>query len=423
MAINENEEFEFRARMEMESQGVPFVPPQKKKLSVEDLKRFSGFNTTPIGVMSKLAEKGQQGVDKAAEFVSTEMARRGTNPYVAAGIGTLGSIAPDIMMTAGAPVETASKAVPAAIGPMTRALGFKSMFRQTPFARGKAAEAAAMALENRIMPLSGSPQVALQKLEGIGARAGQKIGDIRESVGPLKKIDTIINQLDEFKAVRTKGRVGGEWDKVNNRIENAKETLKGLVVKGKGVTLKDVAEAKKELSSAVNWMADNSTQKDTKKIAMSIEKGIEKVLKKEGKDVPLYKELKKTYGAVETAKKGLNKEVAAQEGNMGISLPSIAAGAIGGNPIQALSAIGATELLKRRGAGVAARAIQDIGQSPATIGLVGSNAVRAIQKVLTESKAKQYLKQAKKENPGLSDEKTRKIAREKAIKDGWDIPE
>lgn len=70
------------------------------------------------------------------------------------------------------------------------------------------------------------------------------------------------------------------------------------------------------------------------------------------------------------------------------------------------------------GAGAINKAVQQAIKTPA-----GRQVVQSITRFLTEDKAKEYLKKAKKQNRSLSDEEQRKIARQMAVKDGWEIPE
>lgn len=102
--------------------------------------------------------------------------------------------------------------------------------------------------------------------------------------------------------------------------------------------------------------------------------------------------------------KGLNREVASQEGHVAVSLPSMIAGAAGAPSGKALASITATEFLKRRGAGIAASELMGLANAPTNLAVPGAKIIQ----VLTEEKARQILKEAK-----GNKEKARQIAKDR----------
>lgn len=431
--------------------GAPEQP--KPSLDINQIKQASGYDLSPMGLLSMGFEKAQQGANRIGEFAAEELGRRQIPAPISAGIGTALSMTPDLLMMAAQPTPAANapKRIPSlAIEAERRALGFKVPELKTEFARGQAAKAAKVALEKGVTSATGSPTVMFRKATDLAAKSGQQLGEIRESVGP-QPLKPILSALDDYQAVRLKGATGGKWDSVIRKIEDAKETVKGLVPKGaeEKVSLKRIAEAKKEIADSVNWMADNVSQRDAKGLAMAIEKGATQALAEAGGDVKTYKALKPIYSAAKTMLKGLNREIATQEGNRAIGLPALVAGASGG-PATALKITG-WELLNRRGAGVAASELMGLANAPKNLlpiipastrlSPVVNNSdkehsnknpsrnlsninqsanpihneppVKTLKKTLTEEKAKEYLKKAK---------GNREKARDLAVKDGWEIP-
>ena len=96
------------------------------------------------------------------------------------------------------------------------------------------------------------------------------------------------------------------WDAINKRIDNAQETLLGLIDNKSEVTLDELVDAKNRIKGAVSYLSDNVTQADTKRIVSNIEKSIENIFRNSGGDIKKLKELKRTYGSAEKLQEGLN---------------------------------------------------------------------------------------------------------------------
>lgn len=223
----EQEEFEFRARAERES-------AQKTPLWRSALNMMGSYSaspqyaTSPQGMLEKLSNLASRGANKAGEFVATQAAGRGMNPYAAAGIGTAMALTPDMIMSAATPVGEPEQAPRPAVGMARRTLGFPKGMLKTPFARGKAANAAKVALEEGVIPGSGSADVAFSRANELKGSTGRQLGEIRESVGP-QEIKPVFRQLDMLRRKLTEGGArGGAWDLVNEKINFAKRTLQGL---------------------------------------------------------------------------------------------------------------------------------------------------------------------------------------------------
>lgn len=387
---------------------------------------------SPSSMLQQIPKLASQGAGKLGEVVSEDLAKRQVDPYTSAAVGTLISMGPDIALSGVNPLEGSPKTIPQmAIGAQRKALGFRIPELRLPFNRGQAARAAKVSLEQGVTSATGSPGELFSKATDLAAKSGQKLGAIRKSVGE-QTAEPILKAIDDYKAVRLKGATGGKWDAIANKIEEAKDTVKGVLNKEGKASLSRIADAKKEIKDAISWTADKVSDRDAKAFAAAIEKGSEEILAKAGGDMKTYKALKPIYGAAKSMLKGLNREVAAQEGNNLISLPSLVAGAAGGPA--AVAKIGMFELAKRRGAGIAASEIMGAANLPKTLGLPLATAASAnipapsvmqsieAAKVLTEDLARKYLKKALKKTGGDLPA-ARVEARKMAIKDGIEVPE
>jgi len=393
---------------------APQPPSFMESLGQVTQQAMAPHQFSPSSMLQQIPQLASRASGKVGELVSEDLARQKVNPNVAAGIGTLISMGPDLALAGANPMQGAAKTIPQmAIKAQRRALGIRMPELMLPFKRGQAAQAAKVALEQGVTSATGSPAVLFKKASDLAAKTGQKIGSIRESVGE-QSVQPVLKAIDDYKAIRLKGATGGKWDVIAGKIEEVKETVKGVINPKTGnASLKRIADAKKEIKDSVNWAADNVSQRDAKALASAIEKGSEAVLAQAGGDMKTYKAIKPIYSAAKFMIKGLNREVAAQEGNMAISLPSLVAGGITGGPA-GIAKVGAFELAKRRGAGIAASEIMSAANA------TKEAAIPAL--VLTEKLAKKYLKKAMKKTGG-DIEAARIEARKMAIEDGIEIPE
>lgn len=150
------------------------------------------------------------------------------------------------------------------------------------------------------------------------------------------------------------------------------------------VDLNRIAEAKKEIGKTVNWFMDNVGHDEAKKLTGVIEKATEQAIAGAGGDIQKYKALKPIYGAMKSIQKGLNNEIAGQQGNMAVSLPSQIMGGAGaaatGNLGGALKATGVTELLRRRGAGIGASEMVGAANAPKNYGAPFAQALQSLRR-------------------------------------------
>ena len=325
---------------------------------------------SPQDWMNRTDQAIRSGANKAGEFVAEEAGRAGFNPNVAAGMGTFMQMTPDLIESAVLPSNEmpGSKSLLRPISrPLARrSLGLTKRFLNTPFARGKAAQAADVALDQEIIPVMGSPKVAMGRAVDLQEKSGQALGSMREAAG-RNPIDPVFDSLEAARQRATGGMKGGAWDTVHRKFDEAQETLLGLLNDGPEVALSKVEQAKKLLSNTVNWIADNVSQETAKQISGSIESGVESIMRSKGIDMTEYAAQKGLYGASKTMQKGLANELAAQAGNNAVSLPTMVAGAgqlATGNPMGAAATLGIVEGLRRRGAGASARLIDAAGRIP-----------------------------------------------------------
>lgn len=340
------------------------------KSNVSSTMSIPGIAGGPLSLPAKGYDLVNKLAGRAGERVATGLAGQGAdfsplgaparpsgplNPIAAAAIGTGVAMTPDIISSVG-PMSEMDIAPKTAISPARRALGYSKAMLKTPFARGQAAQAAETALKENIIPGSGSPEVMMNRAQALKGKTGYQLGQMREAAGP-QPIQNFLDDLESLRSDILKGKTGGVWDEIGKKIDYAKETIQGLSQKGDKVGLRDVLSAKKELGKTVNWLSDSLTQDTSKKIFSQLEKSMEKAVGSSGQDLGVYNSLKKLYGNSKSMIKALNNEIAAQEGNMSLSLPThvIAAGQLAsGRPIRALETAGLWELLKRRGAGMTA---------------------------------------------------------------------
>lgn len=267
--------------------------------------------------------------------------------------------------------EGAGRAAVAAAKPLVvpaarRALGFAKPFLKTNFARAEATRAATVALENDIIPVLGSPEVAFQRASDLAKSAGNKIGEVLKKIDFEKIAPNAEYEMELLRKKLTKGTDRGLLAGANKIIDTVKETI--LELYGRGATAADYSVAKNNLAGLVNFATEQTTQKTNKTVvknmADSLRQTVSKLLPESYDD--FIKNQRLFHGA-ELMKKALNDEIAKQMGNNVLSLPALLAGTVGvaqGNVAGAAGAVGLTELLKRRGYGMTARGLQGLVRKP-----------------------------------------------------------
>lgn len=300
------------------------------------------------------------------------------HPIVAKGVGKFISYAPDIAMMGINPTAEeamASKAVPDVAVPLARrGIGMAKSMLKTAFSRGQADKAAKVALEENIIPLSGNPEVALERASGLANKVGGKIGIVLKKT-PIN-LERVDSNLEMARNEISKGFSGGVFQKAHNVIDDIKFNLNELANAGKSSDLgikpildkpqmaSRVNQIKTRLARSINYMADLASQSDNKTVVNNLANSIREAVKSAmpGKDYQEFISNQRLFNMAELMKKGLNNEVASQMGNRMFSPYSVipAAGElITGNPAKAAATLGVTEGIMRRGAGSGARMLTE----------------------------------------------------------------
>ena len=310
------------------------------------------------------------------------------NPILAAAAGTAVQMTPDIVQSM-VPMEPSPEASKAAIPLARRAMGFSKRFLNTPQARQSANDAAEMALKKNVIPLSGNPETMFERATKLSKESGEKIGSYLKSKGQNLEVQPMLDSLDELRGNLTGGASGGKWDTIHRSIDEAKDTISGLMGNKKElimgsnlrpdkVSFESANKAKGILRKSINYLSDVASQDTSKAIAGNVKSSIDKALEAiDASDFKDFKDLKKIYGTMGDAIRALNNELSTR-GNMALSLPSTIVGATGG-PAGLLKA-GAFELAKRRGAGFSARMVNEVSKAPQVSGGLSNTLTNAFRR-------------------------------------------
>lgn len=262
-----------------------------------------------------------------------------------------------------------SAAKPLVLPTARRALGFAGRFLKTPFARAEATRAAKTALEQDIIPLLGSPQVAFDNASALAKTTGSKIGNVLKNIDFHELAPNAEHEMSLLRQALTKGTDKGLLAGANPVIDEVEQTISQLY--GRGLTAAEYNAAKNALAGRVNYFTDSTSQSINKKVvknmADTIRSSVNKLLPDSFEG---FVKNQKLFHAAELMKKALNDELGKQMGNNALSLTSIAtAGAnlAGGRPGAALASIPAMEAIKRRGAGASANLLKGLVNNPVIV--------------------------------------------------------
>lgn len=321
---------------------------------------------------------------KVGEYATNEISKgpNAVDPYTAAAVGTGISMGPDIAMSGINPMAeeaAVSKAVPDAAKPFGRRfLGMQKSMLKTPFARGQADKAAGVALENNVIPWGGNPEIGLERASDLANKSGERIGGI------LKQVPSDASQaMDNLESIRgelTKGFSGGVFQKANSLIDDVKFNLSELFERtkskyegmkpllGKETSANAINQIKTRLGRSINYLADLAAQSDNKSVVNNLANSIRDSVRAALPEAEYQAFIKdqKLFNMSELMKKGLNNEVAAQQGNRMFN-PYSTIAATGelatGQPIKAAATLGLTETAMRRGAGTTARGLTEASRA------------------------------------------------------------
>lgn len=326
--------------------------------------RGGGIPGNPIDVAQRVYKGVTKAFDKGGEMTAEKLGKNGVDPRIAAGVGTTVAMVPDLatMAVPGGTGIRGEKAIKsAAEGWAMRALGFPKSQLKTPFARGQAAKAARVALDEGIISGTGNVLDTITRAKNLQESSGQSIGKIRDSVGS-QPVDEIFNSLESLRSKLVQGRKGGVWDDISRKIDNAQESILGLLNKNNEVPLKDVVDTKNILGKSVNYNSDLASQENTKAITKAIESGIENTMKGKGVDMTRYAKEKERFGAAKKMLEGLDV-IGSQIGNNRYG-PTAAGGGILATatqgPLSGLLSLLGIDFAKKRGPSLAANALNKI---------------------------------------------------------------
>lgn len=366
--------------------------------TAKDFSPISALNQIPP-LLGKVAGKVGEG---ATEALSQGPNR--TDPYTAAAVGTMASMAPDIAMMGANPISEASiasKAVPEiATGFGRRAMGFMKPMLKTPYARGQAQKAAQVALGNDVIPWSGNPETTLDNASQLANKSGQAIGKALENTPA--DLNGAMSHLDNAREEITQGFSGGLYQKAHSLIDDVQSNIRQLIQKaspsditdkftgtvkpilGKPVNANEINQIKTRLGRSINYLADLASQSDNKTVVNNLANSVRESVKAALPPAEYADFIKnqKLFNTAELMKKGLNNEVAGQQGNRMFSPYSVipAAGELAaGNPVAAAATMGLMEGGLRRSAGTTARALTE-GYRAAPAGAEIASKAAAIKK-------------------------------------------
>lgn len=381
---------------------------------IQQTMRNTGMDLSPAGLLGMGMEKVQEGARNLGKRFSEVLPKTGIKPLfaresipvsqpVANAMGKIVEYAPDIATFAATPLEASKTAVDAAVGPQMRSMGFQKSFFKTPFARGQAQKAARTALEEGVTDTFGSPSRMFQKASDLANRSSEAIKSTIKEV-PV----SVKNAFDNLESLRNQitqgaGKEGG-FSGVHKAIDSVQNDISDLTAMSGGPSNKlfagNLNKIKSRLGNSLNYLADLTSQGDNKAIVTNLANTIRDAVKDvvPAEEFIQYLKNQKLFSAAELMKKGLNNEIAGQMGNSAVSIPSVGMGAArfaAGDIPGTLAAVGVTEGLKRRGAGIAANAIQKIGSNvPLASGAVPSTSRILKKRSLDKSTAAKYLDQA-----------------------------
>ena len=114
-----------------------------------------------------------------------------------------------------------------AVGMESRAMGATFADRKLPMNRVNVDAAAKNALQNKLFPSLGNPQVAEVNAINYKNKVGDALNKMRESVGDIPTLDAIEKPITKLEGLRqdlTKGSTGGQWNAIHAKINAAQST-------------------------------------------------------------------------------------------------------------------------------------------------------------------------------------------------------
>ncbi len=345
--------------------------PKKEAGFIDSMSALASQAKNPMDVLTKGYSDAQVLTNKLGEVTAEEMGKQGYDPRIAAGLGTIISMSPDVMTSMGPSSPIKASRLNPDIGIearhlATRALGFTKRLLKTQSARGQAAKAAQVALEEGVIPAMGSPEVMYERAQDLASKSGKEIGEaLKKSSGNLTEV---FDGLETLRKDLTMGGLkDGLYESTNNRIDMVQKTIVELVDRGENASGKVLTELKNKLANKLNYFTDLESQVENKAIVRNIANKVRKFVEAASspEEFKQFLDNQRKFSAAETMKIGLDNELS-KAGNKPLSLMSIAPAAaqIGmGRPIEAAATIGLLEGVNRRGAGIGANALNVLNKT------------------------------------------------------------
>lgn len=332
------------------------------------------FDYSPTGIMANSAQAAQKGFDMAGGKAAELIGGAGF-PKTGAAVGFGVSMIPDAISSIAAPTAKVMGAAKSAVPMARRALGFQKSLLKTPFARGQATKAAETALEEGVIPITGSPTAMLDRASELANKSGERIKTVLKDTPVEARV--VFDDLEALRQRVTKGAGReGNFKGLHEAIDRVSADISDFISAGKGVRPSNkilatpINELKNRLGNSVNYLADIASQGDNKGLVKTLANTIRNAVKnsKTPQEFAEFLKNQKLSSSALLMKKGLNNEVAGQMGNAAVSLPGAVVGAgrmASGDVAGGLMAIGLFEGAKRRGAGAGAALLQGAHKYPA----------------------------------------------------------
>lgn len=387
--MNEQEEFEFRLRLEQEQgnssrpASVPFG-----QAVVDDVKELgSGFLSgvqmfSPANLNSPTPEKANQIYD-AVKGIGPSLLNRGkelvsdpVGSFQRRPVSTLIDVA-----SVGVPALRATRSIPGVTGAMAktsnairqnvtaplarRSIGLTKQFlNKTASDLPKANQAALTALDSGIIrnpitnPLSSGADDMMARAQSLDTSTGKSIGNFLGAQGEKFDWGDALKRLDEVE------RRFPADPSVRSQVQSFRDTIRKTAYRHGGeLPFEEANKIKSYLQNKINWKSDKASaevgQSGAGAVRGSIDDQLEVIANKggTGEKFGKFKQDKKLFGDLQTIQKGLLNKQSAESGNMLVSLPSLVLGGAAFTQVGGLKAVATAigaELLKRYGSAAGA---------------------------------------------------------------------
>lgn len=393
---------------ELESQPTAKVSTEQPGLMRRAAELVGGGAPGQLLDPSRVLGSAPEGLSYVAGLVgeagAEELGRRGVNPYVSAGLGTIAAMAPDIAFAGTNPAEglagivRSSKATKAAVPIAENALGFSKVMRKSESARSMNKMAAEVALEQGVIPSTGSPIKMMQNAQAVGDKAAADMNDVfaraytyvksrgapnalavpggtakapevLEQQGRIIKPSTMISALEKLRPKQAaKGAYAADHAAIDMAIDTIKANGDALL------TLQEANAIKTKIQSTIpyNTPGHEMAKRAAASVRESVDSSLDSIVEELG-DKTLKKDFldaKRRYGASQRMQEGIG-DLLAKGGNNFLNLTALITGAGGyvaggGGPEGAAKALALAAAVKggqRAGMPAAANVINALGQS------------------------------------------------------------